>query len=173
MVKAMCVVKGQGRIWPWKFKGQGHGQGQIWWSHLRPWVQSICLLSVSWHLGHFWQIPYSTLNIQGHIANFIFSTASFTSEFWYVKQRSLRVCERVRQKDSQFIMIDNWEIFTTWNVHNDGDLMITHYLCMDWMTCISLKIKKLNFVYSRDAVSKVNDTGDFSGKSFENIWSSL
>ena len=24
--------------------GQGHGQGQTWWSHLRPWVQSICLL---------------------------------------------------------------------------------------------------------------------------------
>ena len=28
MVKAMCVVKGQGHMWPWKFKDQGHGQGQ-------------------------------------------------------------------------------------------------------------------------------------------------
>ena len=39
MVKVMCVVKGQGHIWPSKFKGQGHGQGQTHWSHLRPGVQ--------------------------------------------------------------------------------------------------------------------------------------
>ena len=37
MVKVMCVVKGQDHVWPSKFKGQGHGQGQTWWSHLRPW----------------------------------------------------------------------------------------------------------------------------------------
>ena len=35
MVKVMCVVKGQGHIWPSKFKGQGYGQGQTHWSHLR------------------------------------------------------------------------------------------------------------------------------------------
>ena len=35
--KIMCVVKGQGHVWPSKFKGQGHDQGQTRWSHLRPW----------------------------------------------------------------------------------------------------------------------------------------
>ena len=35
--------------------------------------------------------------------------------------------------DSQFIMMDNWHIFTTWNVHNDGDLVITYFLCMDFI----------------------------------------
>ena len=33
---------------------QGHSQGQTHWSHLRPGVQSICLLFVSWQLDHFW-----------------------------------------------------------------------------------------------------------------------
>ena len=46
MVKVMCVVKGEGHGWPWKFKGQGYGQGQTQWSHLRPGIQSICLLFV-------------------------------------------------------------------------------------------------------------------------------
>ena len=55
MVKVMCVVKGQGHVWPSKFKGQGYGQGQTHWSHLRPGVQSICLLFVSWQSDHFWQ----------------------------------------------------------------------------------------------------------------------
>ena len=54
MVKVMCVVKGQGHVWPWKFKGQGYGQGQTHWSHLRPGIQSICLLFVSWQSDHFW-----------------------------------------------------------------------------------------------------------------------
>ena len=52
MVKIMCVVKSQGHIWPSKFKGQGHGQTH--WSHLRPGVQSICLLFVLWQSDHFW-----------------------------------------------------------------------------------------------------------------------
>ena len=54
MVKVMCVVKGQGHIWPSKFKSQGYGQVQTHWSHLRPGVQSICLLFVSWQSDHFW-----------------------------------------------------------------------------------------------------------------------
>ena len=54
MVKVMCVVKGQCHVWPSKFKGQGHGQVQTHWSHLRPGVQSICLLFVSWQSDHFW-----------------------------------------------------------------------------------------------------------------------
>ena len=54
MVKIMCVVKGQGHVWPSKFKGQGYGEGQTHWSHLRPGVQSICLLFVSWQSDHFW-----------------------------------------------------------------------------------------------------------------------
>ena len=28
MVKDICAVKGQGHIWPSKFKGQGYDQGQ-------------------------------------------------------------------------------------------------------------------------------------------------
>ena len=55
MVKVMCLVKGQGHVWPSKFKGQGYGQGQTHWSHLRPGVQSICLLFVTWQSDHFWQ----------------------------------------------------------------------------------------------------------------------
>ena len=50
----MYVVKDQGHIWPSKFKGQGYGQGQTRWSHLRPGVQSICLLFVSRQSDHFW-----------------------------------------------------------------------------------------------------------------------
>ena len=34
MVKVICVVKGQGHIWPSKFKGQGYGKIQTHWSHL-------------------------------------------------------------------------------------------------------------------------------------------
>ena len=50
----MCVVKGQGHVWPSNFKGQDYGQGQTYWSHLGPGVQSICLLFVSWQSNHFW-----------------------------------------------------------------------------------------------------------------------
>ena len=59
LVKALCVVKSEGHIWPWKFKGQGHGHGQINWLYLRPGVQWMCgfffpLLFVSWQSDHFW-----------------------------------------------------------------------------------------------------------------------
>ena len=62
MVKVICVVKGQGHIWPSKFKGQGYGQIQTNWSHLRPGVQSICLLFVSRQSDHFW-LRYSKFYI--------------------------------------------------------------------------------------------------------------
>ena len=64
MVKVMCVVKGQGHIWPSKLKGQGYGQGlsQTHWSHLRPGVQSICLLFVSCQSDLFWP-RYSKFHI--------------------------------------------------------------------------------------------------------------
>ena len=45
-----------------KIQGQGHGQGQTWWSHLRHWVQSICLLFVSWQSDNFW-LRYSKFHI--------------------------------------------------------------------------------------------------------------
>ena len=61
MVKAMCVVKGQGNIWPWKFKGQ-RCHGQTHWSHLRPRVPSICLLFVSWQSDNLW-LRYSKFHI--------------------------------------------------------------------------------------------------------------
>ena len=44
------------------FKIQGYGQGQTHWSHLRPGVQSICLLVVSWQSDHFW-LRYSKFYI--------------------------------------------------------------------------------------------------------------
>ena len=52
--QVMCVVKGLGHVWPSKFQGQGYGQGQTHWSYLRPGIQSICLLFVSWQSDHFW-----------------------------------------------------------------------------------------------------------------------
>ena len=60
LVKAMRVVKSHGHIWPWKFKDQGYCQVQTHWSHLRPGVQSICLLFISWQSDHF-GLRYSKL----------------------------------------------------------------------------------------------------------------
>ena len=54
MVKIICVVEGQSHVWPSKFKGQGYDQDQTQWSHLRPGIQWICLLFVSWQSDHFW-----------------------------------------------------------------------------------------------------------------------
>ena len=45
-----------------KIQGQGHGQSQTWWSHLKPRVQSMCLLFVSWQSDHFW-LRYSQFDI--------------------------------------------------------------------------------------------------------------
>ena len=53
---------GQDHIWPWKFKYQGHGQGQ---THCQIWgleFKSICLFFVLWQSGHFWLI-YSKFHI--------------------------------------------------------------------------------------------------------------
>ena len=52
-----------------KIQGQGHRQGQTWWSHLRLNIQLMYLLFVSWQLDHFWLrygklIPYLTLTRQ-------------------------------------------------------------------------------------------------------------
>ena len=54
---------GQDHMWPWKFKCQGHSQGQTLWSHLRPGVQSICLFFVSCQLDNFW-LRYSKFHIR-------------------------------------------------------------------------------------------------------------
>ena len=62
LVNTMRMVKGLGHIWPWKFKDQGHCQGHTWWSHLRPKVQSIYLLFVSWQSDYF-GLRYSKLYI--------------------------------------------------------------------------------------------------------------
>ena len=72
MVKVMCVVKGQGHIWPWKFKGQVYGQVQTWWSHLRPWSSidmfAFRFAAIGPFLAEIEQIPYLTLKnlCQGH-----------------------------------------------------------------------------------------------------------
>ena len=63
-------IHGEGHVWgqrsrsrwPSKFKGHGYGQVQTHWSHLRPGVQSICLLFVSWQSDHFW-LRYSKFYI--------------------------------------------------------------------------------------------------------------
>ena len=39
---------------PLKIQGQGHVQSQTWWSHLRPIMQSICLLFRLAAIGPFW-----------------------------------------------------------------------------------------------------------------------
>ena len=62
LVNTMRMVKDLGNIWPWKFKDQGHCQGQTWWSQLRPKVKSICLLFVSWQSDQF-RMRYSKLLI--------------------------------------------------------------------------------------------------------------
>ena len=62
LVNTMRMVKGLGHLWPWKFKDQGHCQGQTWWLHLRPKVQSICLLFVSWQSDHF-GLRYSKFHV--------------------------------------------------------------------------------------------------------------
>ena len=49
-----CGQRSMSRLRPSKFKGQGYGQGQTHWSYLRPGVQSICLLFVSWQSDHLW-----------------------------------------------------------------------------------------------------------------------
>ena len=54
--------QGQGHIWPSKFKCQGNGQVQTHWSHLRPGVQSTCLLFVSRQSDHYW-LRYSKFYI--------------------------------------------------------------------------------------------------------------
>ena len=45
-----------------KIQGQGHGQGQTRWSHLKPRVQSMCLLFASWQSDHF-LLRYGQLDI--------------------------------------------------------------------------------------------------------------
>ena len=52
----------ENHIWPWKFKCQGHGQGQTHWSHLRPGVESISLLFISWQSNEIW-LRYSKFHI--------------------------------------------------------------------------------------------------------------
>ena len=37
-----------------QWKSQGNGEGQSHWSHLRPRVQSICLILVLWQLANLW-----------------------------------------------------------------------------------------------------------------------
>ena len=43
LVNTMRMVKCQGHIRPWKFKDQGHSQGQTQWSHFRPGVQLLLI----------------------------------------------------------------------------------------------------------------------------------
>ena len=62
MVKVMCVVRGQGHVSTSNFKGQDYAQGYTHWSHLRPGVQSICLLFFPWQSDHFW-LRYSKFHI--------------------------------------------------------------------------------------------------------------
>ena len=82
MVKVMCVVKGQGHIWPSKFKAQGYGQGQTHWSHLRPRVQSIYLLFVSWQSDHFW-LRYSKFHIwPWKIKNKVMAKVKLDGHIW-------------------------------------------------------------------------------------------
>ena len=63
-------IHGQGHVYgqrsrsrlTFKIQGQGYGEGQTHWSHVRPGVQSICLIFVSWQSDHFW-LRYSKFYI--------------------------------------------------------------------------------------------------------------
>ena len=61
-INVCCCFMAIGPYLTLKIQGQGNGQGQILWSHLRPRVQSTCLLFVSWQWGHFW-LRYSKFHI--------------------------------------------------------------------------------------------------------------
>ena len=55
----------QDHIWPWKFKCQGHGQGQTHWSHLMHGVQSIFCFSFRSNRTTFrWDIANSTFDFE-------------------------------------------------------------------------------------------------------------
>ena len=60
---------GQDHIWPWKFKYQGHCQGQNYCSHLRPRVEinmfAFRVVAIGPLLVEVSQISYLTLKIQG------------------------------------------------------------------------------------------------------------
>ena len=60
---------GQDHIWPSKFKYQGHGQGQIHWSYLRPRVQinmfAFPFVAIGPVLVEIYKNSYFTLKIQG------------------------------------------------------------------------------------------------------------
>ena len=50
-------------------------------------------------------------------------------------------CEGVWQKDIQFVMVNSWDICTTWNAHKEGGLMaITFFNSWIWFTCIPLMV---------------------------------
>ena len=57
----VCGQRSRSRL-NFKFKGQDYGQGQTHWSHLRPGVQSRCLLFVPWQSDHIW-LRYSKFHI--------------------------------------------------------------------------------------------------------------
>ena len=60
-----CVVKGQGHVWPSKFKGQGYGQGQTHWSHLRPGVNRYVCFSFRGNRTIFsWDIANSIFDLE-------------------------------------------------------------------------------------------------------------
>ena len=99
MVKVMCVVKGQGHIWPSTFKGQDHSQGQTHCPQLRPGVQSICLFFVSWQSDHFELPPSSSMN--GSVRP---SVCLSVTPFW------LCSCHCIIMKFSEFINIDRSDV---------------------------------------------------------------
>ena len=41
-------------------------------------------------------------------------------------------CEGVWQKDIQFVMVDSWDTFTTWNTNKEGGLMTIAFLTHEY-----------------------------------------
>ena len=64
MVKVMCVVKGQGHVWPSNFKGQDYGQGQTHWSLCLEFNRYVCFLFSGNWTTFGWDIGNSIIDLE-------------------------------------------------------------------------------------------------------------
>ena len=66
---------------------------------------------------------------------------SVTCSVVVMRQSHDACCEGVWHKDIQFVMVDSWDICTTWNAHKeDGFMAITFFNSWIWITCIPLMV---------------------------------
>ena len=86
-------------------------------------------ISDCWHKLRVWWLLCDTLRY--HMNSKSYATIALLG-------KSMKGCDR---KNSQFVMIDIWDICTTWNVSKEGGLMTTTFLnSWIWFTCILLMV---------------------------------